>query len=363
MSAQQATTSDGPSRASLVYAVVLGPFRRRLPWTQSAITPTEAQQHRGTVDPDKSSNTAEYWIRERSSTTSARTSSGQSRPSSRGSTTSLPPGPRTPPPDYQSSVHTCTVDSESSACDGLDDKRLIEDASTDTLFNTPSVACHDKSDISWSWATQGLEILKICFRQRISSPHNSGTATEATTDSPTRASYIHALTYLLRALPADLRPDEVQSLRSALPPSLICTTASSSIGKAPRPVFRANIDSRPTLLHRTVCTITLLVVLLAAFLRPWLVSFFTFCHAYAQRHRLKERVISCCMLLMTLLLKQCLDLGSKSKNVFLRVNETYGGKLRADLEQIFWYTANSVTGGVYQGLNDGIGKISAAQVA
>ncbi|KAH8797810.1 hypothetical protein F5884DRAFT_146534 [Xylogone sp. PMI_703] len=145
--------------------------------------------------------------------------------------------------------------------------------------------------ICWRIANQGISLLSLAVEESsmISDDGQFGNASFA------RQLYLHSLTYLLRALPADVTTEDQLSIRSVLPeviasplPIQLHPLRSSQVN--PRSDSRAS--NTPSFPHRTVTFTILNLFTIMYLLFPYLKYMLGNAYAYERKHKISECVIS-----------------------------------------------------------------------
>ncbi|KAH6699839.1 hypothetical protein BKA61DRAFT_661754 [Leptodontidium sp. MPI-SDFR-AT-0119] len=149
-----------------------------------------------------------------------------------------------------------------------------------------------KSGIGWKFAHQasaGLNLLNLPVESSITRDANFGNA------SFVRQRYLHALIYLLQALPSDLTTEEQLSVRSVLPQGVVeplrlefNNRQSVQFG----PTNTSRIDQPPSLLHRTLAYAIVQLFILFQFVLPYLKVTLRAAYHYERMHKISEKVLS-----------------------------------------------------------------------
>jgi hypothetical protein len=224
-----------------------------------------------------------------------------------------------------------------------------------------------ESGIAWKFASQGahcppLNTLQTVTRYLTGLSLLSLSITEATnlsqepsfdTNSPnqsrsfSRQLYIHALSYLLRGLPADLTPDESISIRSALPTSMkipLHIQISNTNTNPPLPPSTAT--SQPSLLHRTLASTIVMLFIVLQFLLPYLRVTLKAAWHYERSHRITER-----------LLKGSIDTVDAAGKLGVKGIGIGGVLWEAGLGDIVEWVVEGVRGGVREGVGEGLDRV------
>lgn len=171
-------------------------------------------------------------------------------------------------PDFEPGfVHNDSVSSSS---------RSASPASPHSSHNGPI-------NLDWKYINQGRTLLSTAVSEAHSSPqsHNSLALS--------RQLYIHALTYLLQALPPDLTVPETTYIRTALPPHLSAPNPEPQQALIPAPPTPQ--QRPPSLLHRLLASIIIHLFLLLQLILPYLIHFLRRAYQYERTHHVTERVL------------------------------------------------------------------------
>jgi len=206
------------------------------------------------------------------------------------------------------------------------------------------------SGITWKFASQGLNLLGLAVEEssQISQDSTYGNAAFA------RQLYLHALAYLLRALPADLTTEESISIRGALPKGIVeplrvelskgQLQSSSVPSKGP--------GDNPSLLHRTLANTIVQLFILFQFLLPYIKVLLIAAYQYERTNRISERVLNGSIDTIDTLWKRGLSLTSA----------IYGmgdGKIGQVLTDTVAWIIEGITGGIHDGIGEGMAIIGA----
>lgn len=213
------------------------------------------------------------------------------------------------------------------------------DAAADTISEDPDL-------IHWKYANQGISLLTL----------SASESTPAGSSSPfARQLYVHALTYLLRALPSSLSDEEHSSLSAALPPCL-----------APNPVYACDsIDEFPeyaedgqgfqqapprTFLHRLAAQFIVQAFVLISFLIPWLQYLLGHAFRFNRQHRVTERFFVGTLSTADVLARA-------TAGLFSTIWSLQDGRLARVLESLASWLITSLSAGVYDGVGEGMAVI------
>jgi hypothetical protein len=214
-----------------------------------------------------------------------------------------------------------------------------------------------KSGIGWKFANQGtdspiihmqrkmlmllkigLSLLSLAVDESSSISQNPrfGNASFA------RQLYIHALTYLLRALPSDLTTEEQLSVRSSLPPGVV-EPLHLSVSSPPQ----STTPTQPSVLHRTLASTIVQFFILFQFIVPYLKHLLSVAYQYDREHKISEKV-----------LKQGIEtvdrVGKKGLGVSEAVMGMGDGRVGQAMVDFAGWVVEGVTGGIHEGLGEGL---------
>lgn len=257
----------------------------------------------------------------------------------------------TPPPCYTSRpVSGCATPERRFRDSSVD---LSDDASdrpqsSGSAFPIVATTYEAETGVNWRYASQGISLMSQAYREA-SSPIQDADETSTTL---TRQLYLHGLTYLLRGLPAELSAEETSSLQAALPRELTYL----SIGSQPQalmPMSQHNSLSRegpqeePTMLHRITATCVFQIFMLAHFLLPYIKIFLAQAYQFERKHQITRRLVNTGVTTVDELGRK----GIKLSQMVCRMND---GKVGQAIEEMTILCVKSVTGGVQQGIEEGL---------
>ena len=167
-----------------------------------------------------------------------------------------------------------------------------------------------------------------------------------------RQVYLHAITYLLRALPSDMSTAEQLSIRGALPPGVV-----EPLRLDVNPGYNARIVSpssdQPSLLHRTLASTIIQLFILFQFILPYLKYLLSAAYQYDREHKISEKLFS----------HGIETVDSLGKTGMSFTSTIYGmgdGKVGQVITQTAAWFLEGVTGGIHEGVGEGMVIIGAA---
>ncbi|KAF4550047.1 Hypothetical protein D9617_19g103520 [Elsinoe fawcettii] len=259
-------------------------------------------------------------------------------------------GTVTPPPSYSETLAPLLTPMKFAR---RQPRKSEEKASTSTA-TTSAESSQDSSSIKWKFATQGLSLLSLAAQETTSS--------EQKTDTPfARQLYIHALTYLLRALPSNLSAEESTSLSASLPPSLLLPPSSydpDPLDEDPEEDKAQEEDyfsphpsqlstKQGSLLYRLTSSLIIRLFLFLAFLLPWIQYLCALLLRLNREHHLSERLLSTTLRSTETLGRGALGLSSS----LLSLQEGRVGRM---VEGALQWWVRGVSGGLWEGVGEGM---------
>ena len=166
-----------------------------------------------------------------------------------------------------------------------------------------------------------------------------------------RQLYVHALTYLLRALPSDLTTEEQLSVRSSLPPGVVEPLHFQINGGYPSRISPKGGNS-PSLLHRILASSIVQLFILFQFILPYLKYLLSAAYQYDRTHKISERVLSQSIETVDTIGKR----GLSFTGAIYGLNDGKFGQ--AITEAAAWFV-ESVTGGIHEGVGEGMAMMGA----
>ncbi|KAH7350459.1 hypothetical protein BKA66DRAFT_476088 [Pyrenochaeta sp. MPI-SDFR-AT-0127] len=264
--------------------------------------------------------------------------------------------PETPPPHYTSRPGSGSVTPHIVLGEAEFD--FLEDGSErpgSSASAVPSLfaSYETRTGISWKYASSGISLMTQAYRESsVPLQHIDEPSTALT-----RQLYIHGMTYLLRGLPADLTPEESLSLQAAMPPGFIEIPNDSSTHALIPVSKRTSIaqevpPQEPTVLHRITATIVFQTFILIQFLLPYIKLLLSHTYQFERKHQITKRLINTSVSTVDELSRRSLKLSQ----TVCQMNEGRVGQ--AINEMTIWWV-RSVTGGLQQGIEEGLSTLRA----
>lgn len=162
-----------------------------------------------------------------------------------------------------------------------------------------------------------------------------------------RQLYLHALTYLLRALPSDLTTEEQLSVRSALPLGVVEPLQLNVNTGFNSPNVPRDPDAQPSLLHRILASTIVQMFILFQFLLPYLKYLLSAAYQYEREHKISEKVLSQSI--------ETVDtIGKRSLSITGAIYGMGDGKVGQIITDMASWFVEGVTGGIHEGVGEGM---------
>ncbi|KAI5274818.1 hypothetical protein E4T47_02003 [Aureobasidium subglaciale] len=248
------------------------------------------------------------------------------------STESSRPGSATPPPPYQEPIASLT-----SVLSDVDFQETPPTSPRSLPIDAPVFVHDERAGIRWEFARQGLSLLQ-------------GSSSLSSNPDFSRQLYIDAASYVLRGLPQNLSKEETLRLRAAMPSDMIPPQQPNDgviIRGQSYDYQVAQSEENPTILHRAVAMVVLQVFLLLSFLWPYVQTTCRGAYQYEREHHISEKLLN----------QSWTTANALSKNtmtVARTVCSWNDGQVGAALEEIIFWWVQGVTGGLRDGMKDGM---------
>jgi hypothetical protein len=157
-----------------------------------------------------------------------------------------------------------------------------------------------------------------------------------------RQLYIHAIIYLLRALPIDLTVEEQLSVRSALPQGVVPLQLEDSTHAS-----TSQTAHQPSILHRTLASTIVQLFILFQFILPHLKCIMSSAYQYDRAHKISERVLSGSISTVDTIGRR----GLLITEAVLNIGDGKVGQMMAHAAS--WFV-EGVAGGIQEGLGEGM---------
>lgn len=156
--------------------------------------------------------------------------------------------------------------------------------------------------------------------------------------------------YLLEALPSDLTGDEARLIHDRLPDPIKANT-----DKIPGASSQNNsvTPNSPSYLHRLIATLIVYGFIFAQLILPYAKVLLNSIYTYERRYRVTERVLA-------VALETTDGVGKGAGNIGSTLTALSEGRVFTGLCTLTAWTIESVAGGVYDGVNEGLVVLGAA---
>ncbi|OKL56101.1 hypothetical protein UA08_08665 [Talaromyces atroroseus] len=167
-----------------------------------------------------------------------------------------------------------------------------------------------------------------------------------------RSLFINGLGYLLDALPSDLTVDEARAIYDHLPES-VRVSVENSAGATTSQRNLASSNS-PSYLHRLIATFIVYIFVFVQVILPYLRKLLNLIYRYERKYRLTEKVLA------TALNTADGANGKGAHNVGLFLSISNQGKIMTAVGDLIAWLSESVAGGIYEGVNEGLVAVGVA---
>lgn len=187
----------------------------------------------------------------------------------------------------------------------------------------------------------GYNLLTLSFEESSAPSQN----TRFGNTSLARQLYVHALTYLLRALPSDLTTEENMSLQTAIPKEVVESLQEES--NTNESSQNSSLNNPPSLLQRSVAATIIQLFILFQFILPYVKYLLISAYQYDRTHKISEKVLS----------RGIVTVDTIGKSGLAVTGAIYGmgdGKVGRVLTDAAAWVVEGVTGGVHEGVSEGL---------
>ncbi|KAM0328204.1 hypothetical protein ACHAQA_005611 [Verticillium albo-atrum] len=213
---------------------------------------------------------------------------------------------------------------------------LVDDESVDSAPPSPPSGVH------WRYAQQGLSLLSVAqdeARQPLSSSEFE------------RKAFLDGAEYIMKALPADLSPQELDRLRTSAPRALVlapggCASSSTSSSRCHSPC-RTSARARRSLLHRWVQATVVQMFVLAQLALPYVVLLVRLAARAEREYNISQNVVSAGWGVMNSIGAQ----GVRATGTLCGIGE---GRLGQAVAEAVAWTVEGVSGGLSEGVGQGM---------
>lgn len=170
-----------------------------------------------------------------------------------------------------------------------------------------------------------------------------------------RKAFIDGVTYLLRGLPHDLEPSEIERIQSALPEGIAADSDVVTVQR--RAGSSQSGPSQPrSLLHRGVQVTVVNMIIIFSFLLPYFMYLLRYIARTERKYKVSENLVG-----------HGMDLVSAVGKQGIYITESLGqmndGKVRQGLLEVLTWTVDSVTSGISEGVGEGLSIVGARSTA
>jgi hypothetical protein len=162
-----------------------------------------------------------------------------------------------------------------------------------------------------------------------------------------RSLYINGLAYLLEALPPDLSRDEVRGIQERLPDAVKASFVEGNQPAAPNTPGRLPAPNQSSYLHRIIATCIVYGFIWVHFLIPYARTLLQSLYRYERHHRFTERILAAT-------LHTADNIGKGSHNISSILLALSEGRVGAAVTNLTAWLIESVAGGVYDGVGEGL---------
>ncbi|KAH7010577.1 uncharacterized protein B0I36DRAFT_279255 [Microdochium trichocladiopsis] len=191
------------------------------------------------------------------------------------------------------------------------------------------------SGTDWKCARQGMRLLATAVEESMAASPSYSASFE-------RRSYIDGVSYLMKALPADLDETEATILRRSLPPSLVDQIVPVEMT---RPYTLQPAGGR-SFLHRGTQMVVSTVIVWLCFVWPYILSLVRMMVHYERKYKFGENIVGQGIQLAS-------TVGRKGMKLSGAVYNMSDGKVRQVLADALARTLHSIAGGAWEGVEQG----------
>jgi hypothetical protein len=160
-----------------------------------------------------------------------------------------------------------------------------------------------------------------------------------------RTLFINGLGYLLEALPSDLTVEEARSIHDRLPESVKVSVENSASATTSSPP--------PSYLHRVIAALIVYIFVLAQVLLPYVTMLLNSIYRCERKYRVTEKVL-------VTALNTADGVGKGAHNVGSMLSVLKEGTITTGVGNLIAWLSESVAGGVYDGVSEGLVVVGAA---
>ncbi|KAF0330179.1 hypothetical protein RB213_013511 [Colletotrichum asianum] len=197
-----------------------------------------------------------------------------------------------------------------------------------------------QSNVDWRWVQQGVNLINVA-RDDTRRPPTMGPGAEFE-----RKAFIDGVEYILKALPGDLNDMEIDRLRASLPNNLRSPAGDRSHSPSRSP------SGPRSILHRGVQTAVVNIFILIHLALPYIVLLIRLAARTEREYKLSERVVGSGMSFANTVG----SFGMRTTGALYNVGD---GRVGQALTEAIAWTVEGVTGGLSEGVGEGLSIVGA----
>lgn len=156
---------------------------------------------------------------------------------------------------------------------------------------------------------------------------------------------------MLEALPPDLTAEETRLIHARLPEPIKANIESSS---SPASQKKSGTSNAPSYLHRSIAALIVYGFILVQLILPYMRMLLQSLHRYERRYHLTERILSTA-------LDTADGFGKGAHNIGSTLTTLGEGRIITAMGNLTGWLMESVAGGVYDGVSEGLIVLGAGQ--
>lgn len=162
---------------------------------------------------------------------------------------------------------------------------------------------------------------------------------------------MHGLTYLLRAIPTDLTPEERMSLQAAIPDHLfdpLTGRTPDSLIRLPQTasVARKETPQDASLLHRLTAVIVFQAFIFVQFLLPYIKLLIGHAYRFEREHKITQRILNTSLITVD-------EIGRRGLKLSHTICQMGDGKVGQAINDLTFWWIRGLTGGIQEGISEG----------
>lgn len=164
-----------------------------------------------------------------------------------------------------------------------------------------------------------------------------------------RKAYVDGVTYLLKGLPQDLDAGEVERIQAALPQGISSLPELEIVRREAGSTRIAQSQPR-SLLHRGVQVTVVNLIIILGFLMPYMICFVRYLARTERKYKVSENLVGYGMDFVN-------EVGKQGIHITEAIGQMNDGKVRQGFLEVVTWTVDGVTGGISDGLGEGLSII------